>query len=74
MHALAQNVATNNFTGFSTAVFKEFAAPLLDVQAAVLQDPKVGGSSVWCFAIVVPLRVVGVYCLNLDLKKTNAVL
>eukprot|EP00903_Cladosiphon_okamuranus_P012825 g11985.t1 len=41
VHAILQNIGTNAFTGFSTAVIKDIAAPLLDVQAAVLDDPKV---------------------------------
>eukprot|EP00903_Cladosiphon_okamuranus_P012829 g11989.t1 len=41
VHSLLQSIRTNAFTGFSTAVIKDVAAPLLDVQAAVLEDPKV---------------------------------
>eukprot|EP00752_Nemacystus_decipiens_P018570 g16649.t1 len=41
VHAVLKNVATNAFTGISTAVINDIAAPLLEVQAAVLEDPKV---------------------------------
>eukprot|EP00903_Cladosiphon_okamuranus_P012821 g11981.t1 len=41
VHAILVSIGTNHYTGFSTAVIEDVAAPLLDVQAAVLEDPKV---------------------------------
>ena len=42
VHALIANVEADFCTGIPTTLIKNTAAPLLEVQAAVLEDPKVG--------------------------------
>ena len=44
MHAIIANVEANFCTGIPPTLIKDTAAPLLGVQAAVLEDPKVGFS------------------------------
>eukprot|EP00903_Cladosiphon_okamuranus_P012828 g11988.t1 len=41
VHAIIANVETNFLTGIPTTLSKDAAAPLLEVQAALLEDPKV---------------------------------
>ena len=44
MHALIANVEAAFCTGIPATLIKDTAAPLMEVQAAVLEDPKVGFS------------------------------
>ena len=44
MHALIANVEAEFCTGIPATLIKDTAAPLMEVQAAVLEDPKVGFS------------------------------
>ena len=42
VHALIANVEADFLTGIPTTLIKDTAAPLLVVDAAVMEDPKVG--------------------------------
>ena len=44
VHSVIANVEANFLTGISTTLIKDMAAPLLEVDAAVMADPKVGSA------------------------------